>query len=250
MKLTMSNSTRVFFKTVHNLLPMINQNLFKATSETWSPALDALTCLRYAMWTVAASMQPAQNPHLQSQLYAHARALLEACEVKLHSQNHVPIEQAQAWILLSLYELTSVSFQRGFLSVGRCYRLVHMMGLSEVDVTSSSMYGPLHCCDTNASSTETEVRRRTFWSAYLLDRFMSFSTPSLWMSIDTCTVVRSNALTRDSATTIEGLIKACRHQRDCQSLNFCSSKNKYTLRNSCTKRLQPKAKRRLPHSHI
>lgn len=82
------------------------------------------------------------------------------------ANSSTPIEFAQAWVLLSIYEIMQVTFERGWLSAGRCFRLVQCMKLHEVDMPSKDS-------DCKFSGVETEERRRTFWMAYSLDRFIN-----------------------------------------------------------------------------
>ncbi|KXT16694.1 hypothetical protein AC579_5257 [Pseudocercospora musae] len=154
----------------------------------WTPAFDGLTCLKYAMWTLAAFASK-DAACLQNQLYTYTRALLSTCEIAILVKEDMVIEHAQAWILVSLYELNCISFERGSLSVGRSCRIVHLMGLNRIDHDISTA-SPSRV-DSATSNLETEVRRRTFWSAYLLERFVSFATPSLGIAT-TDHVVRKN----------------------------------------------------------
>ncbi|KXS95002.1 hypothetical protein AC578_1530 [Pseudocercospora eumusae] len=171
--------TRIYFDTTHTLLPMIHPEELEVRSRDWTPAFDGLTCLKYAMWTLAAFASTDEAASLHSQLYTYTRALLSTCEIGILVREDMVIEHAQAWILVSLYELNCISFERGCLSVGRSCRIVHMMGLNRIDADISPVYNAPESIDSATSDLETEVRRRTFWSAYLLDRFVSFATPSL-----------------------------------------------------------------------
>lgn len=128
------------------------------------------TCLQYAMWTLASSVS-SQFQLIRLDLYAEARQLLESLDV--HSQDHQCLEQVQAWILLSIYELTSnmCNYQRGMVSAGRAFRLVQLMRLNEMD-------GPSHAAMGGQATGEydwidIESMRRTFWVAYTIDRFTS-----------------------------------------------------------------------------
>lgn len=70
------------------------------------------------------------------------------------------LELAQAWILISIYESTQVTFQRAWSSAGRAIRLVQLMRLGALDAE------PVDADD----FVVREEQRRTFWIAFCLDR--------------------------------------------------------------------------------
>lgn len=70
------------------------------------------------------------------------------------------LELAQAWILVSIYEFTQVTFQRAWSSAGRAIRLVQLTRLSDLDAE------PVGADD----FVVREEQRRTFWIAFCLDR--------------------------------------------------------------------------------
>jgi Fungal specific transcription factor domain len=112
------------------------------------------------MWMLAASMG-SQFQHMQPALYAYTRSRLDCWDLDILSDS-IPIEQVQAWILLAVYEIMQVNCQRGWISAGRCFRLVHLMKLHDIDNPKAS--------HADLTWVEMEERRRTFWNAYCLDR--------------------------------------------------------------------------------
>ena len=83
----------------------------------------------------------------------------------------IDIEQVQAWILLAIYEFMRTNYRRAWKTAGRAFRLVQLMTLYRVDVPNSpnrERNGTVQ-----ADWIETEERRRIFWMAYILDRFVS-----------------------------------------------------------------------------
>lgn len=141
------------------------------------------------MWTFASSLS--SQFHIEGQkLYSKTRQLLDSFESDTCCQE-LSIEHVQAWILLAIYELTGQNFHRGMVSAGRAFRLAHMMRLYELDIPPSpcAMQLRLHQLELNRQERsqsnwiETEVKRRTFWLAYLLDIITSM-VDGMHMSFD------------------------------------------------------------------
>ena len=97
--------------------------------------------------------------------------MLESLEAQDSSPGCTDIEYVQAWILLLIYEFMRINHQRGWISAGRCFRLVQLMRLHEIDSPENvtKRQSAVECEDW----VKTEVKRRTFWVAYSLDRFIS-----------------------------------------------------------------------------
>ncbi len=79
------------------------------------------------------------------------------------------IEHVQAWILITFYDFTRANYRRGWLSAGRVFRLIQFLKLYEIDSPK-----PLGL-ESEEDPVSLEERRRTFWVAYCLDRFISVS---------------------------------------------------------------------------
>ncbi|KAH9895433.1 putative Zn(II)2Cys6 transcription factor [Xylariomycetidae sp. FL2044] len=138
------------------------------------------TCLQHAMWTLASSLSSQFQVSVR-QLYGKTRQLLLALESDELCQ-HISIEQAQAWLLLAIYELTRNDYHRGMMSAGMAFRLVQMMRLYEVDAHQHPQTTPVQEQFQPRLSPsglvqddwiDAETRRRTFWLAYTIDRFTS-----------------------------------------------------------------------------
>ena len=143
----------------------MNQSRYFARAARSSAPVDPFSCLQHAMWTLAASMGT-QFQHIQPTLYSQTRSALECWEPDMINES-IPIEHVQAWILLAMYELTQGNPQRGWISAGRCFRLVYFMKLHEVDNPRAWV----DAATANLSWVEVEERRRAFWAAYSLDRY-------------------------------------------------------------------------------
>lgn len=131
------------------------------------------------MWTLASSLS-SQFQDDGRKLYAKTRQLLHALESDEPAQQ-LCLEQAQAWTLLAIYELTCQDFHRGMMSAGRAFRLIQMMRLYELDVPQipSTMQLEQYQAPLTLSGPvqddwiDIETKRRTFWLAYTIDRFTS-----------------------------------------------------------------------------
>ena len=122
------------------------------------------------MWTLAASLS-AQFQHVRDSLYKDSKEMLEILDWKDNEMDSVDIEQAQAWILLAIYEFMQTNYRRGWMSAGRAFRLVQLMRLYGIDVPNSPTMQRNAAAQSNW--IEMEEKRRTFWMAYILDRFVS-----------------------------------------------------------------------------
>lgn len=96
--------------------------------------------------------------------------MLEEMDLEDERTDANDIEQAQAWILVTLYEFIRMNHRRGWTSAGRAFRLVQLMRLYEID--NPNRVPILANGTAQMSWVETEEKRRTFWMAYSLDRFV------------------------------------------------------------------------------
>lgn len=154
----------LYFDRVHLFAPILNKRRYFARAARPTSTTAPLVGLQHAMWTLAAWLG-SQFKDIQKELYSLTRVMLEAWELDILTESP-PIEQAQAWILLAIYEIMQVNYHRGWLSAGRAFRIVQLMKLHQVDV-------PNEAIESNRSHVEVEERRRTFWMAYSLDRIIN-----------------------------------------------------------------------------
>lgn len=125
---------------------------------------EAQSCLRYAMWTLAASVS-AHYQNIGDSLYRYTRRALEGLDSKCMGLTMTEMEQVQAWLLLAIHEFMCVDFSRGWVSAGRAFRLIQLNWLQYSDGADVSL--------AQTDWVDTEQKRRTFWLAYCLDRFIS-----------------------------------------------------------------------------
>jgi hypothetical protein len=150
---------------------MIHQYRFLAALNL-SPNTRPPIALRYAMWTLAASVT-SRYQNLHEHFYVRARKYAELAEMTGHGEKVTSTAHTQAWILIGIYELKMIYFPRAWLSTGRAVRLAQMMGMHRLDG---------HDCDLKQTLSpprdwlEKEERRRTFWMAFCMDRFATIGT--------------------------------------------------------------------------
>ncbi|KAK3688668.1 fungal-specific transcription factor domain-containing protein [Podospora appendiculata] len=160
---------QLYFDRVHPNVPIFNQSRYLS----WSPHATCTggpsheTCLRYAMWTLAMA-QSSQFESFRDILYHETRQLLETLDAGENEMGIVHIEQVQAWLLIAFYDFARCSYRRGWVSAGRALRLVQLARLHEVDCPENKVH--------EEDPVVVEERRRTFWVAYCLDRFISLNS--------------------------------------------------------------------------
>lgn len=119
------------------------------------------------MWTIAALLS-AQFQHLHDPLYQKTKRLLESMSLSSTSQEFMDTEQAQACIVLAIYETMRTYRPQAWMSAGRAFRLVQAMRLHEIDSADQ-----LCLCDPAPDFIETEEKRRLFWTSYFVDHLYS-----------------------------------------------------------------------------
>ncbi len=111
-----------------------------------------------------------QMQALHRSLYLHAIQILENGEATEPDGPH-DIEHIQARVLLSVYEFMWLDDRKGWLSSGKCFRLLQYQRLYKIDSTEAEEQRQ-NSRDKDAW-IRAEEQRRVFWMAYCLDRFIS-----------------------------------------------------------------------------
>ncbi|KAE8313184.1 hypothetical protein BDV41DRAFT_588291 [Aspergillus transmontanensis] len=161
-ELTCGHRDDLFFDRAYPFAPIVHQQRYYARATHESDAREPFTSLQYAIRTLAASMGT-QFQGVLPLLYTHTCCLLDVWEQKMPNEA-LPIEVVQARLLLVLYEILKSNPSKGWISAGRCFHLVHLVKLDQIDNPNSWQ-------TSNLSWVEVEERRRTFWTAYALDRY-------------------------------------------------------------------------------
>ncbi|PWY78032.1 C6 transcription factor [Aspergillus sclerotioniger CBS 115572] len=163
---------QLYFDRVHPFAPILQRWRYHVWAKQ-PKKTEAQTCLQYAMWTVAASLS-AQFQSLRDRLYSETRRMLDALDLQGPKTEAPGIEQAQAWVLVCIYEYMQLSPLQAWMSTGRCCRLVLGMRLYELDDPNSPVTMAREQEAVLVDWIGLEEQRRTFWMAYSLDRFISF----------------------------------------------------------------------------
>ncbi|KAH3918240.1 hypothetical protein HBI56_143370 [Parastagonospora nodorum] len=162
---------QIYFTKVHLSLPIIHRPRFLAALNL-APHMRPPVCLRYIMWTLAASATD-KYEGLQEHFYQRARKYAQMDEMKGHGESTITLAHCQAWILICTYEFKQMYFPRAWLSAGRAVRLAQMMQLHRLDGIGLDVK---QCLPPPKDWTEREERRRTFWMAFAVDRYASIGT--------------------------------------------------------------------------
>ncbi|KAL0777278.1 hypothetical protein CaCOL14_006796, partial [Colletotrichum acutatum] len=119
---------QLYFDRVHSFTPFLHQSSYTRISKHLEkrPAMNTRglsdgtklshTCLQYAMWAMASSLS-SQFQHLRDAMYREALDRfrnLDSPGGPVEKEEGL-LKQAQAWILISMYELMAVGFHRAWI---------------------------------------------------------------------------------------------------------------------------------------
>lgn len=166
-----SNRYQIYFTKIHPSIPFIHRPRFMAALNL-APHMRPPVCLRYSMWTLAASVTD-KYEGLQEHFYHRARKYAQLDEMRGHGESTITLAHCQAWGLMCTYEFKNMYFPRAWLSAGRSVRLAQMMQLHRLDGAGLDVK---QCLPPPKDWTEREERRRTFWMCFAMDRYASIGT--------------------------------------------------------------------------
>ncbi|KAM3071288.1 hypothetical protein ACMFMG_008878 [Clarireedia jacksonii] len=162
---------QIYFDSIHPSLPMIHKYRYLAAMNL-PPNQRPPVALRYAMWTLAASVSD-KYIDLKEHFYRRARKYIELDTLKGYGEHMINVAHAQAHTLLASYEFKMMYFPRAWMSTGSAIRLCQMMGMHRLDGAGMDVK---QCLPPPRDWTEREERRRTFWMAFCEDRYASIGT--------------------------------------------------------------------------
>jgi len=172
MKAHCLTSDQLYFDRVHTSILILHQRRYLSWSR--NPVKDSPSrCLQSAMWTMA-SLFSAQFQHLHGSLYRETKQLLETLSIGSDGRNPVDTKQIQAWILVATYESIRTHHKQAWMSAGRAFRMVQLMGLHKIDSPNKDVLPEV----TDAEFSENEEKRRVFWMAYCMDHLFSMRNNS------------------------------------------------------------------------
>ncbi|KAI1063445.1 hypothetical protein LB506_012794 [Fusarium annulatum] len=161
---------------VHPLMPMVHRGQYFA----WSKLDDIPSvqrCLQWAIRALAASMS-SQFRSRSDEFYNKARHLADELDAEhlILPYTDISIQLVQTWLLLAHYELLDPSRYPQSETIQRAFRFVQLARLHCTDRLDPSP--GFHPCGPGTSQSallpfaSVEERRRTFWVAFCLDRFL------------------------------------------------------------------------------
>ncbi|CAI7616311.1 unnamed protein product [Penicillium glandicola] len=160
---------QLYFDRVHPVAPMLHQGRYFSWSQKFHKPASHI-CLQFAMWALAAASS-AHLQHMRESLYTRARSGIDALDRDIESSSAASLQAAQAWLLLTHYEFRYMSYRRAWLTAGRAFRIIQLAKLHEMDRLNDVGVNMAH----PEAWAEAEEKRRTYWLAYCLDRFLNIS---------------------------------------------------------------------------
>lgn len=180
-------------------MPFLHPPTFKnRMRQAWSPKDPSIPAPDYhqgrvlllGVLTLTARFQPdlvrrhSPNPHQPDPIAAseyYATALADAFGPTSRNLTHPSLEGIQALLMLGLYEWGQTKGLSAWVYVGIATRLAQSMGFPYVDdprapprsPTSNGVPTGRPAVSPSQELTEKEVRRRTWWSCFIMDRMLS-----------------------------------------------------------------------------
>ncbi|KAJ4259585.1 hypothetical protein NW762_007515 [Fusarium torreyae] len=152
-----------YFSSVHEWLPMISRKRLTYVDPFSQDACQDLTLLCMKICTIhPKNSSPSQEPS-----YILAKSLCSAAE----SAGLVSLRLVQALVLLAVYESSHAIYPASYLTIGRAARLGMLMGWHDRDAQQLFKLGD--------SWSKREEQRRTWWTIFVLDRFINIDTSGL-----------------------------------------------------------------------
>ncbi|KAF4771528.1 hypothetical protein HAV15_004347 [Penicillium sp. str.  len=160
---------QLYFDRVHPVAPMLHQGRYFSWAQSFNK-LASHICLQFSMWALAAASS-AHLQHMRESLYTRARSAMDALDHDIESSSAACLQVAQAWLLLTHYEFRYMSYRRAWFTAGRAFRIIQLAKLHEIDRLNDVSINMAH----PEAWAEAEEKRRTYWLAYCLDRFLNIS---------------------------------------------------------------------------
>jgi hypothetical protein len=159
---------------MHNMVPILHRSRFISACQL-PPNIGVPVSLRYIVWALGAATST--DPNLRAYkdvFYARARrSLTELLDTTLDSLKQHKISTLQALVLMTTYEFLHANFGHAWMNCGRAARMAVYFNLTRLDEPH------LFCKQTLVDAkdwVDQEERRRTFWGAFIMDRFASIGT--------------------------------------------------------------------------
>ncbi|KAL6860867.1 hypothetical protein J3F83DRAFT_304074 [Trichoderma novae-zelandiae] len=171
---------RLFFHTIHTWFPMVSRKRFYEDLHEAAEGLGAaadlgflLLAMKLMTWRPPSSEgdAPVKEPSARTATY---RAAKQLC-FELEAAGMLSLRVLQGMLLVALYEVGHAIYPAAFMSVAACVRYAHALGIQP---------GGMQRLKLPLTWVEEEERKRVWWSAFLLDRFVSLNCPGCPAAID------------------------------------------------------------------
>ena len=156
---------------------MINKGRYihKASNMVAEPAVSSLS---WAIWAHGSFFSP-NGGSVEKLCYNKARENLLRTEVDSGTTIRMSTETLQASLLIAMYEFKRMYFHRAWINLGRAVRMALIMGLHRKDQSEVPENGSRSRRSSRSEDgdwIDIEEQRRTFWTAFILDRFSNVGT--------------------------------------------------------------------------
>ncbi|KAL7814394.1 hypothetical protein V8C26DRAFT_403675 [Trichoderma gracile] len=171
---------RLFFHTIHTWFPIISRKRFydelHETPDGSGVAADfgfLLLAMKLMTWRPPslAGDAPGEGSNARTATYRAAKQFF----FELEAAGTVSLRVLQGLLLVALYEVGHAIYPAAFMSVAACVRYAHALGIQP---------GGMQRLKLPLTWVEEEERKRIWWAAFVLDRFVSLSCPGCPAAVD------------------------------------------------------------------
>ncbi|CAG8582267.1 13409_t:CDS:2 [Acaulospora morrowiae] len=157
--------TSCFFRSLDDQFPMFHQATFKRQlrQEKVPPFLILSMC--------AVSARFSDHPMIKTYPpYLSGEGFANLATQRITSAFDAPsVENVQALILLTMHTFGSQKGPRSWMYIGIAIRMAQELGLHKIDEPDPS--NTSNQMDSESAFIKKEIKRRTFWACFMLDRF-------------------------------------------------------------------------------
>ncbi|KAF4460228.1 ATP-dependent Clp protease proteolytic subunit [Fusarium albosuccineum] len=148
-----------YFTFTHPWIPFLSKKLFMER------VLNPLAAPKSSSTLFVAAMKLLATPPCNGDARKPVYHMIKAALLRAEKSNVLHFRIFQVMIFVALYELGHAIYPAAYLTIGSCLRYGSAMGINNTVETRDHPESQSHI--------EAEERRRTWWAAILLDRFMN-----------------------------------------------------------------------------
>ncbi|KAL7926003.1 hypothetical protein ACQKWADRAFT_281500 [Trichoderma austrokoningii] len=168
-----------FFNTIHAWLPMVSRKRFHDDLRNQSDNLGASADLAFLLLSMKLMtwQPPPEDDASPEKQTARTITYIETKRFgfELEASGMFSLRVLQGLLLVAFYEVGHAIYPAAFMSIAACVRYAHALGIQP---------GGLQRLKLPLTWVEEEERKRVWWAAFLLDRFVSLSCPGCPAIID------------------------------------------------------------------